>query len=899
MKTLLQRSLRFWLPFALVALTVPSTFAQTSRLVTGKKISPTGINQDIGSMPMNIISSPNGKFAITSDMGFHQSLWSISTANGSKISEVQFENSGTNPSTYGLYYGLVFGSDGTLFSAQGENQTIAKLTLSSTGGLTLTGSIPTKKGDFPSGLAADSRGYLYVANNDPDTFIQPTSVAIYNAAGVEVGRYTFSNSFGGTPNFPLSIAVTKDGSKAYVASQRDSAVYVLDTTNPVSPSLLSKIPTGSHPSGLLFNKSQSLLYVSNAHSDTISVVSTGSDSVVRTVLLRPGQMHDIPGATPLGLTLSPDQKSLYVAMGDMNAVAVVDVIGSDLKVRGYIPVGWYPTGVVTSPDGKNLLVTNAKGIKAENPSTGYVQWEFNDNPWYDLNKIRGTISFLQVPDKSDLAKMTEKTMSNNRLNSGLQNEDGDNPSGYNHRLDSIGLKSGKINHVIYIVKENRTYDQVLGDLPQGNGDPSLVLFGPDVTPNLHALAQRFVLLDNFYDVGEASGDGWPWSTQSMANEYVIKNLPYNYSNRGRNYDFEGQDNGYLAGGHPAKDPNGNTMSVVFPNGAPAIPDVAEGPGGHIWDAVRAAKLSYRNYGFFYSFGVSQNHLPIVPDNYPAATGLQPAGRNLAGYSDFDFRRYDNDFPDSNAPKNMGCLYSLASYGAFNMPSRYAEWKREFDMMLAKDPSGNSVPAFMTVRFNHDHTQGLTPGKFTPRAEVADNDYAVGQLVEAISKSPIWENTAIFIVEDDAQDGPDHVDGHRSTAFVISPWVRKNAVDHRFYNTDSILKTMEMILGIGPLTQYDAIANPIDDFDNAPSNNAQYSATPASNQVMCEKVPSLVKFKFNDPMRKWALESAKMNFDIPDSAPADKLNLILWKSVKGPRAVMPKSRHAITTESRED
>lgn len=273
--------------------------AHTARLVTGKKISPTGVNQEIGSMPMNIVPSPNGKFAITTDMGFHQSLWSVSTSTGALISEVQFENTATNPS-YGLYYGLAFGADGTLYAAQGDNQTIATLALSSGGALVKTGSIATKAGDFPSGLAADSRGYLYVANNDPDTFAQPTSVAIYTSSGHEVGRYTFSASFGGTPNFPLALVVTKDGSKTYVASQRDSAVYVLDTTNPASPSLLTKISTGSHPSGLLFNKSQSRLYVANAHSDTISVVSTGSDAVVNTALLRPGHLHDLPGATPLG-----------------------------------------------------------------------------------------------------------------------------------------------------------------------------------------------------------------------------------------------------------------------------------------------------------------------------------------------------------------------------------------------------------------------------------------------------------------------------------------------------------------------------------------------------------------------------------------------------------------------
>jgi DNA-binding beta-propeller fold protein YncE len=612
-------------------------------------------------------------------------------------------------------------------------------------------------------------------------------------------------------------------------------------------------------------------------------------------------LKNVPGATPVGLGLSPDQKTLYVAMGDMNAVAVADVGGNGLNLRGYIPVGWYPTAVVTSTDGSKLLVTNAKGVKTRNPSTGYVQWEFNDNPWYDLNTIRGTISFIGAPSKRDLAHLTDQVMANNGLNDSGPNVPGNDGGNwaFDHSLDSIGLKAGKIEHVIYIVKENRTYDQVLGDLPQGNGDPSLVLFGQNVTPNLHALAQRFVLLDNFYDAGEASGDGWPWSTQSMANEYVIKDLPYNYSGRGRNYDFEGQNNGYLTGGHPAKDPNGITMSALFPNGAPAVPDVAEAPGGHIWDAVRAAQLSYRNYGFFYSFGVNAGNVPVIPDNYPASTGVQPAGRNLGGISDFDFRRYDNDFPDSNAPQKNGCLYQLTAYGAYNMPSRFAEWKREFSQMLKNDPTGGSVPALMTVRFHHDHTQGITPGKFTPSAEVADNDYAVGELVETVSNSPIWKNTAIFIVEDDAQDGPDHVDAHRSTAFVISPYIKQGSVDHRFYNTDSLLKTMEMLLGLAPLTQYDAIASPIDDFDNHPSNSAPYAAIEPGSDIICQKTPSLAAFKRGNPMRKWALESAKMDFDHPDSAPAAKLNLILWKSVKGASSPMPRPRHAIDFESDRD
>jgi hypothetical protein len=374
----------------------------------------------------------------------------------------------------------------------------------------------------------------------------------------------------------------------------------------------------------------------------------------------------------------------------------------------------------------------------------------------------------------------------------------------------------------------------------------------------------------------------------MANEYVIKDLPYNYSGRGRNYDFEGQNNSYPAGGFPATDPYGNQPSQQFPNGLPAIPDVAEAPGHHIWDAVQKAGLSYRNYGFFYTFGVTG----VIPDNYPAAAGLQPAGHDLGGISDFDYRRYDNQYPDSEGAPTYGCLYKTTNYGHYGMPSRFSEWNREFQEMLTQDPSGKSVPAFMTVRFNHDHTEGLRTGNFTPQADVADNDYAVGQLVDTISKSPIWQHTAIFVIEDDAQDGPDHVDAHRSTAYVISPYIKQGFVDHTFYNTDSILKTMESLLGVPPLTQYDGIAKTIaGPFDTAPDNSAPFNAIKASQNIMCQKGSTSLLAKGN-PMRKWALETAKMNFEVPDSAPSAKLNEVIWKSVKGPNSRMPAIKHTV-------
>jgi DNA-binding beta-propeller fold protein YncE len=886
----------------LLALTLLASMAgaaESRRLVTGKQITwpPLGKQRNVGSLPMNIILSPDRKFAITSDMGFRQSVWSINTKTGALVSHLDFPNN--VDFSNGLYYGLAFGNASTLYVAQGAHDTIDVVNMNKNGALFEVGSIATKKGDFPAGLATDERGYLYVANNNPSTFAVPTSVAIYSlSTKAEVGRYSFTSSFYGTPNYPLAIAALADGSKTFVTSERDGAVYVLNTSDPANPALAATIATGANPDGLLLNQAQSLLFVANAGSDTVSVVRTSDNAILSTILLRPTRLKNTPGATPTGLGLSPDEQRLYVSMGDMNAIAVLAINGFNLELEGYIPTGWYPTGVVAP--GTGLMFTNAKGSKVRYPNPGYEQYQFNSNPDYDLNLIEGNVSVLTKVDRKSLGTWTKMVLANNGVGEGQSGDDPANLAMMDHSLDAIGLKAGKIKHVIYIVKENRTYDQVLGDVPGGNGDPSLVLFGPDVTPNLHALAQRFILLDNFYDTGEASGDGWPWSTQGMANEDVIKNLPYNYSGRGRNYDFEGQNNGYLVGGFPATDPDGKQLSFYFPNGAPAVPDVTEGPGHHIWDSVQAAKLTYRNYGFFYSFGVNDgNGNVILPDNYPAATGIQPPGHDLAGVSDFDFRRYDNDYPDSDAPSQYGCLYARTAYGKYSAPSRFTEWLREFQEMLQKDPTGNSVPAFMTVRFHHDHTQGVSSGKFTPRAEVADNDYAVGQLVEALSKSPIWTNTAVFIIEDDAQDGPDHVDAHRSTAYVISPWIRKNWVDHRFYNTDSILKTMEMFLGLPPLTSYDAIANPIGGWDQQPNNSDPYVATPAAQNIMCEKTPGLDMVRDSDPMRPFILESNNLDFDRPDSAPARILNDIVWKSVKGAHSTPPAPKEGLPGQRSDD
>jgi YVTN family beta-propeller protein len=641
------------------------------------------------------------------------------------------------------------------------------------------------------------------------------------------------------------------------------------------------------------------------------------------VLLRPSNVSNLPGVSPSGLALSPDEKTLYASLGDFNAVGVIDTGTNQLS--GYIPVGWYPTALAATPDGKALLVVNGWGTTAMNPNPdmNYLDpdvlainfdpsiptWVAPPGPGYVLNSIPGNVSRIDLTKAiPTLAQSTAQVISNNQNTPAMG-------SGANEKLASIGIKSGKIKHVIYIIKENRGYDQVLGDLPRGNGDPSLTIYGREITPNQHALAERFILLDNFYNNAPVTGEGWVWCTQSIANAFTIKSIPYAYQLSLATYQingaYDGQVNGYITGGFPAQDQDENWLSYTH-QAAPSIPMVAASPGGFIWDGVRAAGLSYRNYGFFLSNGVSSASGVVMPDNYPTVAGLCPPGHiptpagQVPGYSDYDFRKSELGYADSDAWKIYG--FDATSLGLTTVvgnppgyyrslgstvqaqPSRSREWNREFQAMLALDPTGDSVPAFMTVRFMRDHTMGLNPGYGSPRAMMADNDYAVGELVEALSNSPIWTSTVIFIIEDDSQFSNDHVDSHRSFCQVISPWIKAGTVDSHFYDTNSVLKSIELLLGLAPMSQYDHFANPImGGWDTAPNNNAAYAAILPPSNIIGEVNPTISSYNSKDPRRRLALLSSKMNWKVADAAPYWLLNEVLWKDAKGPNAKMPKPR----------
>lgn len=409
---------------------------------------------------------------------------------------------------------------------------------------------------------------------------------------------------------------------------------------------------------------------------------------------------------------------------------------------------------------------------------------------------------------------------------------------------------------------------MLSDLPVGNADKSLLMFGRDITPNQHALAERFVLLDNFYCSAEVSGDGWNWSTQGMANEYNSRNVVYGYTGKNRTYDYEGTNNG-------AK------VDLI------GIRDVSTAPGGYIWDKCAQHKVSYRNYGFFADDDTRTTPEEGVTSVTPTVEANKKA---LVGKTAPDFRQYDTNYADSEAWIKHGLAPAprqMKSFGKHNDPARMTAWLREFNEFV----KNKNLPRFQMVRLGRDHTAGTTAGQYSPRAMVADNDYAVGQLVEAVSKSPYWKKTAIFIVEDDAQNGYDHVDAHRSIAFVVSPYIRKGTVDSRFYNTDSTLRTMELLLGLSPMNLYDAIAPPLAIFADKPENDAPYEAILPEKEIISE-VNRATAYRSKDSERL-------LNPLVEESLPDEELNDILWHSIKGRNIPAPERRYSLRFHPDED
>jgi len=580
-----------------------------------------------------------------------------------------------------------------------------------------------------------------------------------------------------------------------------------------------------HPTGIIWDEARGRLFVANGNKDSVSVIDTSNQKVVRTISLKPADLK-LPGVAPTALAVSQDGTRLFVACGGLNAVAVVNT--NDGKIEGWIPTGWYPSSLALSADGKHLAIGALLGAGSswrDEPSKRFV------------HSYRGSVSVVAIPDQAQLNSYTTAVLENNHLTQIATQAI--KPS-LNAPARAVPERAGEpslIEHVVYIIKENRTYDQVFGDLAKGNGDPSLVMFGRDVTPNHHRLAEQFVLLDNFYATGGNSGDGHQWATQANETAYCL--WP---GYVGRSYPFDGTD------------------------------PIAYSDGGFIWDAALRMRKTARVFGEF------AGRLP-EDDRALRIKLLERWKRGGDFTKDWNITapiKSLNRILAANFPPYSQVIPDVVRAQIFLQHLK--EWERTGQM-----------PNLTVMLLPADHTRGTTPGAHTPRAMVADNDLALGQVVEALSKSPFWKKMAIFVVEDDAQNGVDHVDGHRTVALAISPYTRRGHVDSTFYSHQSMLKTIELMLGLPTLSLFDLIANDMRaSFTNTPDFTPYQVVEP--EQSLFELNPKLNALK--GQARRDAIASSRMRFDVPDAVKTETLNRILWRQVKGEKIPYPQVRESV-------
>ena len=748
----------------------------TSVTPEGWRVTPAGKQIELGPEPLAVAVTPDGALVLVEDAGYSDhALLVFDARSGALLQKLE----GATDGSRGYYSGLAISRDGKhAYASDGAGSGVRTFRIEN-GRLSETAEIFLPGVTWPAGVSVSSDGKrLYVAGNLTDNLVTLDAVT-----GTLLGTVP-------TGHLPYGLALSRDERRVFVSSWGGNTVTVIQLE---SGSVEATVNVGTHPNAVAANPIRDEIYVANGDSDEISVIDGRKAHVLRTIDLQPFSSAPV-GLSPNALTVSPDGSTLYVANAGFNDVAVIrladgSIAHRDDKVAGLIPTGWYPSGVALDPSGRNLFVTNMKGS-----GIGPVAPD-----QYIAAMLRGSLSQIPVPSDGALAQYTRQVWKNVKLPSHSPNEATVIP-------DHVGGHT-PIEHVIYVLKENRTYDQVLGDLDRGDGDPSVAIFGEDVTPNQHELARRFTTFDNFYCDGEVSADGWTWSSAANANTYNQKNWPLDYGYSGRLYDFGGF---------------GDASTAAFP-GRTTLKSF-------MWDLLAEKGISYRNYGFFV------NGAPVSIDS---------SMPGLVGHTDLSYPGWDMATPDQ---------------------VRIDEWLREF----ASFKETGHMPNVQFVYLPRDHTVGASPGWETPAAMVADNDLALGRLVDAVSHSRFWQNTVIFSVEDDAQDGPDHVDGHRTVALAISPYTQTAKVDSTFYSTVSMLRTIELIAGIGPMTQFDALATPLSAaFASRPNARPYRALTPT--QSLTETTPS------SAPL---AAESLVLNFTKPDSANTDILNRAIWESRRG-------------------
>lgn len=770
---------------------------------------------------------------------------------------------------------------------------------------------------YPSGIAISPDGNtLFVANNLGDSLgIVEDLRGERKLVRVDLRRSADGQQF----IYPYAVVVLPQG-KAYVSCWNDGSVAVVQ-----GDKLVSRIPVGRHPTAMLFNPERTRLYVANSNDDSVSVIDMQTDKEIERINVRLSE--GVPrGNSPEGLALRGDD--LYVANAHSNSVAVVELSGkargdggdkeTRSTVRGFIPTGQYPSAVAVVA--QTIFIGNGKGTGVQNSSvivdnSGRVPNAPNDRfpvgggrtqgGQYSGSIVVGNISAVNTPDDPALARYTQQVMRNNGL--------------LGPRQSRLFAGRSPIKHVIYVIKENRTYDQVFGDVEKSgdgtkaDGDASLAIFGAgeaaarpdgqrqDISPNHRALALRFGLLDRFFVNSEASPDGHNWSTAAFSTDYVDKAFRWNYSRRGRTYDYEGFNRlpNYepLRGAPSLFGPTANAEDVAnfmrrFIPYLHGSRDVAEPETLYLWDAAARAGLTYRNYGEFVATlseadvkEIRENRSKTYPDVSPTVSAF-PTKKSLEGRVNTDYRNFDMRTPDAMTTDsyraaretNANPLINNSNADArFRGNSRIGVWLQEFQTFSAERAagSGDRLPNLSVLRLSNDHTDGIGARRPTPQFYVADNDYALGLLVEAVSNSPYWRDTCIAVVEDDAQDGPDHVDAHRSVALLISAYNRPGALIHEFHNTVSLIRTIELLLGIEPMNQLDATATPINIFRAEPDLRP-YKAL----------LPNLALDNLITPPPRdaatayWMRRTEEQNLERADMADPEILNRIIWFSVKG-------------------
>jgi YVTN family beta-propeller protein len=760
-----------------------------SRRVTlpnGWQLTPVGNMLPLGDLPLNIAVSPSKKLAaITNNGQSDQTIQLVDIEREILLDSITIGKS---------WLGLTFSRDGKYLYASGGNDNIIIRYAILNNHLSVFDTIRIGKA-WPekisvAGLALDdAKNRLYAVTKENNSLY---------VIDIQTKKVVSQHPLGGEG---YTCLLSPDQKLLYISCWGCDKIVLFDTNQ---QKITGSIPVGDNPNDLCITRNGKYLFVANANDNSVSVIDTRQKRVIE--VLNSALFPNSPaGSTTNSVALSKDEKTLFIANADNNCLAVFDVRKPGYgKSKGFIPTAWYPTCVRIANN--KILVSNGKGLSSRanpygpNPTQKgsevvYQEGgkEYRIKEQYIGGLFRGALGIINIPGEKQMAVFSQAVYNNTPFD---KNEEliSEGETG-NPVPQKVGAVS-PIKHIFYIIKENRTYDQVLGDIPEGNGDPDLVLFGEKITPNQHALAREFVLLDNFYVNGEVSADGHNWTMGAYATDYLEKNWPTSYGNRGGTYPGEGKR------------------------------EIANNKNGFLWDNCQRLGVSFRSYGEF--IDANKPNIPVLKNRF------------CTSYTGWDMSVRDT--------------------------VRFRQWKHDFDSLLKAD----ALPQLNTLRFGNDHTEGLSLGKPTPFAHVADNDLAVGMFVDYLSHSPVWKNSLIIIVEDDAQNGPDHVDAHRSPAYIAGGYVKKGFVDHTSYTTASLLRTIELILGLPPMSQYDAAAVPLWRCMNSAPDHPPFEVRPCQVDLNLK----------NLAVSSWQKKSELFDFTKEDRVNDAEFNEVIWKAVKG-------------------